>query len=135
MSTQPQSPFTGLIWLAIIIAFLVFRRKIGELRAAAILVTLGALGLLEHPGFSIINAFQIQPIADQGLLIPLHAKTHFFMAAIYSLIALGLILFIAWTGLLHGRRSAWYAILVVFIVGGGSELLAGRFIFQHGSPI
>lgn len=135
MSTQQQSPFAVLITLAIIIAPLVFQRKIGKLRAAALLVTLGTVGLLEHPGFSIINVFQIDPLADQGLLIPPHAKIHFFMAAIYSLIALALILIIAWTGLLHGRRTAWYAILGVFIVGGGAELVAGRFLYQHGSPI
>ena len=109
--------------------------ELWRLRAAALLVTLGTLGLLEHPGFSIINAFQIPPNADRGLLIPPHAKIHFFMAAVYSLMALIFILFMAWTGLLHGRRSAWYAILGVFIVGGGAELLAGRFIYQHGSPI
>jgi hypothetical protein len=136
MPTQPQSPFTGFIALAILLALLVFRRQIGRLRAAALLVTLGAVGLLEHPGFSIIFALgaNLVPEASQLSLTP-HARIHFFMAAIYSLIALALILFVAWTGLLHGRRSAWYAILVVFIAGGSAELLAGRFIFQHGSPI
>ena len=134
MSTQPQSPFTDIIGLAIIIGLLVFRKQIGRLRAAALLVTLGAVGLLEHPVFSIINALQIQPLADQTL-IPPHAKIHFFMAGIYTLIALGLILFISWTGLLRGSRATWYAILGILIVGGGTELLAGGFIFQHGSPI
>jgi hypothetical protein len=135
MPTQKQSPFTGLIALGIIIALVVFRRRIGRLRAAAFLVTLGTVGLWEHPGFSIINAFQIPFAADQGLLITPHARLHFFMAGIYSLMALVLILFIAWGGLLHGRRTAWYAILTVFVVGGAAELLAGAFIFQHGSPI
>lgn len=57
------------------------------------------------------------------------------MAGIYSLLALALILFIAWEGLLRGHRTAWYAILGALIMGGGSELLAGRFVYQHGSPI
>ena len=134
MPMQQQPQLSGVIALAIIIALLAFQRRIGKLRTAVLLVTLGTVGLLEHPGFSIINAFQVYPLADQTF-IPPHAKIHFFMAAIYSLIALALILFIAWTGLLHGRRTAWYAILGVLIVGGGAELLAGRFIYQHGSPI
>jgi hypothetical protein len=127
--------FTNVIFLVIIITLLIFQRQIGRLRTAALLVTLGTVGLLEHPGFSIINAFQIDPWADAGLFISPHAKLHFFMAAIYTLIAMVLILFIAWTGLLHGRRSAWYVILGVLLVGGGAELLAGACIFQHGSPI
>jgi hypothetical protein len=77
VSTQQQVPLTDLIGLAIIIALLVFRRKIGRLRVAALLVTLGTVGLLEHPGFSIINAFQIHFAADQDLLIPPHAKLLF----------------------------------------------------------
>jgi hypothetical protein len=107
--------FTNVIFLVVIITLLVFQRKIGKLRTAALLVTLGTVGLLEHPGFSIINAFGIDPSADAGLSIPPHAKLHFFMAAIYTLIAMALILFIAWTGLLHGRRSAWYVLLGVFL--------------------
>jgi hypothetical protein len=108
--------------------------ELWRLRAAALLVTLGIVGLLEHPYFSIINAFQIPPNADQGLLIPPHAKIHFFMAAVYSLIALALILFIAWTGLLHGRRTAWYAILGVFIVGGGWNSWQGAFFTSMVPP-
>jgi hypothetical protein len=57
------------------------------------------------------------------------------MAGVYSLIAIALILIIAWDGLRHGSRTAWYAILGTLIIGGGSELLAGRFLYQHGSPI
>ncbi len=122
-----EAQFLGAIGLAIIIALLAFQRQIGKLRTAALLVTLGTVcGLPEHPGFSILY---LQDVLGR------HARIHFFMAAVYSLIALALIVFIAWEGLLHGRRSAWYAILGVLIVGGGSELMAGRFIYQHGSPI
>jgi hypothetical protein len=156
MSTQQQSSqFTGLITLAIIIAIIIarfafsslftdlaiilallaFQRQIGKLRTAALLVTLGTVGLLEHPGFSIINALMIEPLEEIGRIISPHARQHFFMAAIYALIALGLILFIAWDGLLHSRRTAWYALLGVLLLGGGAELLAGAFIFQMGFPI
>jgi hypothetical protein len=133
---QQQAQLLGVIGLAIIIALLAFQRQIGKLRTAALLVTLGIVGLLEHPGFSIAYTLGAKslPEARQLFLIP-HAKIHFFMAAVYSLIALALILFIAWEGLLRGRRTAWYVILGVLIVGGGLELMAGRFIYQHGSPI
>ena len=128
-----SSPFTGPV---IIIALIVFQRQLGKLRAAALLVTLGALSLLEHIGFSIVFALglDVVPEANQLVLTP-HAKQHFFMAGIYALIAMGLILFIAWTGLRRGQRSAWYAIFAVLIIGGGAELLAGVFIFQMGNPL
>ena len=131
------SPFTGLVDLAIIIALLAFRRQIGKLRAAALLVTLGTISLLEHPGFSIIFALRLGGVVPEAneLVLTQHSRLHFFMAAIYTLIAMALILYIAWDGLLSGRRSAWYALLGVLLVGGGAELLAGAFIFQHGSPI
>ena len=126
--------FTNVIFLVIIITLLVFQRKIGKLlyrRLAGNLGHLGPLGaswLLHHS----MRSRSLQ--GRSGLLIPPHAKIHFFMAAIYTLSAMAFILFITWTGLLHGRRSAWYAILGVFLVGGGAEPLAGRSIFQHGSP-
>ena len=127
MSMPQQAQFIGVIGLAIIIALLAFQRQIGKLRTAALLVTLGTVGgLPEHPVFSILYLLEV---------LTRHAKIHFFMAAVYSMIALALILFIAWEGLLRGRRTAWYVILGVLIVGGGSELMAGRFIYQHGSPI
>ena len=131
------SPFTGLIDLAIIFALLAFQRQIGKLRTAALLVTLGTISILEHPGFSIIFALRLGGAVPEAneLVLTQHSRLHFFMAAIYTLIAMALILFIAWDGLLHGRRSAWYAIIGVLLVGGGAELLAGAFIFQHGSPI
>jgi len=128
-----SSPVTGPI---IIIALLVFQRQIGKLRTAALLMTLGTLSLLEHPGFSIIFALRLNVVPEANeLTLTQHSRLHFFMAAIYTLIAMALVLFIAWTGLRHGSRSSWYAILGVLLVGGGAELLAGAFIFQHGSPI
>jgi len=129
-----SSPFTG---PAIILALLAFQRQIGKLRTSALLVTLGTLGLLEHPGFSIIFALRLGGVVPEayGLVLTQHAEQHFFMAGVYTLIAMALILFIAWEGLLHGRRTAWYALLGVLLLGGGAELLAGAFIFQMGFPI
>jgi len=158
MATQQQSSrFTGLITLAIVIAMIIaqfafsslfidlaiiiallaFQNQIGKLRTAALLVTFGTVGLWEHPGFSIIFALKLGDVVPEAyeLLLTPHASQHFFMAAIYTLIALALILFITWDGLLRGHRSAWYAILGVLLVGGGAELLAGAFIFQMGFPI
>lgn len=131
-----QQPITGFIGFAIILALLVFQRQIGKLRSAALLVTLGSVGLLEHPGFSIIFALGLNVVHESSeLFLTQHSRIHFFMAGIYTLIALALILFNAWDGLLHGRRTAWYLMLGVFIIGAGAELLAGRFLYQHGAPI
>ena len=153
---QQSSPFTGLITLAIniaifialfafsspftgpaiLIALLAFQRQIGKLRTAALLVTLGIVGLLEHPSFSIIFALRLGGVVSEayGLVLTQHASQHFFMAAIYTLIAMALILFIAWDGLFHSRRSAWYTLLRVLLAGGGAELVAGAFIFRMGAP-
>ncbi len=127
-------PIGGLIGLAIIIALLAFQQRIGKLRTAAWLVTLGTVVLLEHPFFSILPALQLFFPEGNAVIHP-HARLHWLMAGVYSLIALALILFIAWDGLQQGRRTAWYALLGALIIGGGSELLAGRFLYQHGSPI
>jgi hypothetical protein len=53
------------------------------------------------------------------------------MAAIYSLIALALILSIAWGGLLHGRRTAWKEITVAVAAGDqdGIHILVAQ---HHG---
>lgn len=129
-----SSPFTG---LAIIIALLAFQRQIGKPRTAALLVTLGTIGLLEHPAFSIIFSLRLGGVVPEAyqLVLTQHSKQHFFMAGVYTLIAMALILFIAWDGLLRGRRSAWWALLGVLLLGGGADLLAGAFIFQMGFPI
>lgn len=133
-----QFAFSSLITdLAMISALLAFQKQIGKLRAAALLVTLGTVSLLEHPGFSIIFALRLGGVVSEAneLVLTQHSRLHFFMAGIYTLVAMALVLYIAWDGLLHGRRSAWWMLLVVLLVGGGAELLVGALIFQHGSPI
>jgi len=133
-----QFAFSSLIIdLAIIIALLAFQKQVGKLRTAALLVTLGTVSLLEHPGFSIIFSLKLGGVVPEAyeLVLTQHSRLHFFMAGIYTLIAMALILYIVWDGLLHGRRSAWWMLLVVLLAGGGAELVAGAFIFQHGSPI
>lgn len=132
-----QFAFSSLIMvLVIIIALLVFQRQIGQLRTAALLVTLGTFSLLEHPSFSIIFALKLGSVVPEAydLVLTQHSSQHFFMAGVYTLIAMALILYIAWDGLLHGRRSAWYTLIGVLLFGGGAELLTGAFIFQMGAP-
>lgn|GEM_PF-2951211 len=133
-----QFTFSSLIMVLVIItALLVFQRQIGQLRTAALLVTLGTVSLLEHLSFSIIFSLQLGDVVPEAneLVLTQHSRLHFFMAGVYTLIAMALILSIAWDGLFYGRRSAWYTLLGVFLVGGSAELLAGAFIFQHGAPI
>ncbi|MGA9533235.1 MAG: hypothetical protein WBR18_11010 [Anaerolineales bacterium] len=71
------SPATGPIELAIIIALLVFQRRIGELRAAALLVTLGSVSLLEHLGFSVIFALGLDNVIPEAnqLILTHHANS------------------------------------------------------------
>ncbi len=67
-------------------------------------------------------------------LLP-HARLHFFMAGIYTIIGAVLLVVIARTLLKEGRRSGWYALLFALLVGAGFDLVMQGWWFQHGSPL
>jgi hypothetical protein len=97
----------------------------------------GALILLnEHPQFAI--AYSVG-FADELLTHPMtltpHARIHFFMAGIYTIIGLVLLCVIARTLLREGRRAGWYSVLSALIFGAGSDIVIGAQWFQHGSPL
>ncbi len=135
MSVQDQARIGGVLALAVILALLVARNRLGRLNAASWLVVLGALVIAsEHAQFAI--SYTVPFITTEGLmrLLP-HARLHFFMAGIYTIIGLVLLCVIARTLLKEGRRSGWYALLFALIAGGGSDLVMGGLWFQHGSPL
>jgi hypothetical protein len=89
----------------------------------------------EHPQFTLTyTADVVWPEAKQLVLIP-HARIHFFMAGIYAIIGLILLVVIARTLLREGRRAGWYALLFAVVVGGGIELIMGGLWYPHGSPL
>jgi len=88
----------------------------------------------EHAQFAI--SYAVPLITTEGPMWLLrHARLHFFMAGIYTVIGLVLLSVIARTLLKEGRRSGWYALLFALLVGGGYDLVMGGLWFQHGSPL
>ena len=125
----------GVLALAVILALLLARKRLGRLNAASWLVVLGAVVIaLEHGQFAIWYTLPFSAIEGPMLLLP-HARLHFFMAGIYTLIGLVLLCVIARTLLKEGRRSGWYALLFALLVGGGFDLVMGGLWYQHGSPL
>jgi len=127
---------SGLAALVIVLALVAFRQRIGHARAASWLVTLGAVILLsEHPQFSILYAFQVVYPEGQAMVLIPHARIHFALAGVYSILGLALLVAVTWQGLSRHNRLAWYAILAALVLGGGADLVLGALLYQHGSPL
>ncbi len=109
---------------------LVFAHKsLGSLKSAAWLVTWGALVIVgEHGGIA------IGLLAEEAKRVSDHARYHFFMAAIYTIIGVGATVLIAHTLLRAGKREGWLAVLAALIFGGSFEVFSGITIFAHGLP-
>jgi hypothetical protein len=140
MSLQLGIQIGAAVSIVIIILLFGARRRLGVLNAATWLVIWGALIIAtEHPVFAIAFSIPVKGVAEELRTHPMtllpHARTHFFMAGIYTLIALVLLGIIARTLLREGRRAGWYAVLFALIFGGGAEVAFGGLWFQHGSPL
>lgn len=140
MSLQLSIQLGAAIALGVIIVLVAARRRLGALNAASWLVIWGAIILAtEHPLFAIAFSLPLEGIADELRTHPMpllpHARTHFFMAGIYTIVGLVLLGVIARTLLREGRRAGWYAVLFALVLGAGSEIAIGAQWFQHGSPL
>jgi hypothetical protein len=114
-----------------IAVLLVWRRKLGQLNAAASLVTFGALFIAtEHWGFATSESKAIAYLPGVGV----HMRYHFYMAGVYALVAAALISLVAWTLLREGRREGWFAVLFALIIGGGFEITGAAGTLFHGFP-
>jgi hypothetical protein len=119
--------------LALVLALHLLSRRIGALNAASWLVVFGAVVMAtEHPQFAV--GYTVPWTEEQMALLP-HARIHFFMAGIYTLLAAAAVSFIAFTLLREGRRSGWFAVLAALLIGGGFDLVMGGLWYQHGSPL
>jgi len=121
MSVQEQTRIGGVLALAVILALVLTRNRLGRLHAASWPEVLGAVVIVvEHGQFAL--SFTIAPGAMR--LLP-HTRLHFFMAGIYTLIGAVLLCVLARTLLREGRRSGWYALLFALLVGGGTSSCEG----------
>jgi hypothetical protein len=134
-AVQQGALVAAVISLAVIIALIAFRKRLGALNTASWLVIWGAIIIAgEHPFFAILYSLGLLSSEGPMILLP-HAQVHFFMAGIYTLVGLFLLSVIARTLLREGRRAGWYAVLFALAFGGGSDLIAGSFLYSHGLPI
>jgi len=130
----------AIVAIVVLMTIIVTYRRRGLLNTASWLVIWGAIVLLtEHPVFAIGFTVPIPDIANELKTTPMplipHARTHFFMAGIYTIIGLILLCVIARTLLREGRRVGWYSVLFALLVGGLADLLIGAQWYQHGSPL
>ena len=140
MSLQLSIQLGAAIALGVIIVLVAARRRLGALNAASWLVIWGAIiSATEHPLFAIAFSLPLEGIADELRTHPMpllpHARTHFFMAGIYTIVGLVLLGVIARTLLREGRRAGWFTMLFALVLGAGSEIAIGAQWFQHGSPL
>jgi len=122
-----------------VIALTLARKRTGELKAAAWLVFYGTVVIAgEHSFFSIGYTVPfLPPSSDPVALGPLfpHARYHFFMSGIYTIVALVLVGVVSFKWLRRGSRTGWYAVMLALLIGGGSELTFGLLIYPHGEAI
>jgi len=112
---------------------------VGQLRAAGWLVTIGAVVVvMEHSGLTILDAGNLFNEGDRlpiALLEKSHSRLHFFMAGIFTIIAMVLLVVVATTLLREARREGWYALLFVLLVGGAFKLPMGASWYPKGMPL
>jgi uncharacterized membrane protein YeaQ/YmgE (transglycosylase-associated protein family) len=123
MNADDEYPlWLGLAALAVIlaptVALLAGRRRIGALNTASALVIWGTLAACgEHGSWAIRLAWH-----ERFWLNP-HSAGHYFMAGVYTAVAGVLLGVIAVTLVRERRRSGWFAVLFVLLVGGSVELV------------
>lgn len=114
-----------------ILGLVLARKALGPLNTAAWLVAWGALVPgLEHAAFATSGSRDLAGLQGVGL----HSRYHFYMAGIFSLVAAGLIIFVAFTLLREGRPEGWFAVLFALLLGGGFEVSGAAGTLYHGFP-
>jgi hypothetical protein len=116
--------------LAPTLALLVTRRRIGPLNTASGLVIWGAFVACGEHGYWAMKLAPSELFLSEGA----HAGVHYFMAGVYAALAGVLLGVIAFTLLREHRRSGWFTVLFILLVGGSLELVmngpTGR-MYQH----
>src|SRR5215831_2414209 len=126
MSIQLQAQLGAVLVLIIAVLLVLRRKRLGTLNVASWLVILGGLVIVaEHAQFALSYALALHP-ADPYQPIPIaHARLHFFMAGVYTLIAVALLVVIARTLLKAGQPVGWLTVLLALLFGGGWDLVMG----------
>jgi hypothetical protein len=131
----------GAVWaafcIAAVVALAVAARRIGRLNAAAWMLAVAALLLAgEDPWQLVFMASTPVSTTDDGVLglVKAHTLAHMVGGAGMSVAGLVLAVWIAHTGLRHRQRWAWWALLIVLLIVGGTDTYELT-IYPHGLPL
>lgn len=114
-----------------LVGLILARKVLGALNAAAWLVAWGAfVPGFEHAAFAISGSRALARVAGAGL----HMRYHFFMAGVFTVIAAGMTVVVAFTLLREGRREGWFAVLSALLLGGLFEVSGAAGTLYHGFP-
>jgi hypothetical protein len=121
-----------------VIGLVRWRHRLGPLNAASWLVAYGALDVvIEHAGFTFSYTVGGPWHAEGIYEVAPHARVHSFMAGVYAVLGMALLVVIARTMLRQRSRLAWWTLLMVLVVGGSLELITDGptgVLFRHGFP-
>src|SRR5262249_8729031 len=101
--------------------------RIGRLKAAAWMVTIAAVLLVEEDPALLIMMASTTPAGDRdGVLGLVHAHTlaHMYGGAAWAVSAMFLSVFVAHRWLTAGDRAAWALLLGALAIGGAGDLYA-----------
>jgi hypothetical protein len=131
----------GAVWASICIAAVAVlalaARRIGRLKAAAWMLVVAALLLTgEDPWQLVFMASTPVSGTDDGVLglVKAHTLAHMFGGAGMAVAGLVLAVWVAHTGLRRGQRWAWWALLTVLLIIGGTDTYELT-IYPHGLPL
>lgn len=118
-------------------AILAFRGRSDRLKSASWLILMAAvLAAFEDPGLLIFEASLTPSVDRDGVagLVHAHVIGHMYGGAVLALAALVLSVWVAWRALRKGEAWAWWALLVVLLMGGTADAVELLFIYPHGLP-
>jgi hypothetical protein len=125
------------IWLGVA-GLIAFRGRHGDRPKSAgwLILVAALLAGMEDPSLLIWMA-SISPSIDRdgvaGLVHP-HVIGHMYGGAVFALAALVLSAWVARTALRNGAAWAWWALLVVLLMGATADIAELLLIYPHGLP-
>lgn len=111
-------------------------RRIGRPRAAAWMITIAVLLLIEEDPALLAWLATVGPAVDRDAvagLVHAHTRSHMYGGAAWSAGAMLCSVLVAHLWLARGEARAWLALLVVLVLGGGADL-HGLTLYPQGLP-
>ncbi|HEX2021736.1 MAG TPA: hypothetical protein VHH36_03435, partial [Candidatus Thermoplasmatota archaeon] len=131
---DPTWPY-ALVGVAVCAVAVARRERLGRGKAAAILVTVGAVMLASEDGALSLWLPLVPPGVDPdglaGVANP-HARAHMLGAGAWTLLAAGLVVALAWGPMRRGERWGWRCVAAALLVAGAVDVAAYGALYAHG---